>query len=303
MPGAKLKNKKKFLVDLRRPILLSMEDFNYLKDAKVASDDGLDYIITLMKFNQVSRNGSMYPKEDSLKSLNESVYVQESIKNRVLFGEMEHPEIKEPEEAPQKGKMPKVAKRFLRVEPTRRAWAILKYWDEGDILKGHVHLVPPLGTSILQPTIKDLGSNYAASVRWFTPHYLEQQDASGNVYLVKKYRMFPVTWDAVTLPGLPGSRLMEDAAYNPKPLGFASGPHSMESSHDIVINHPELELRDMILSEESCPILEDYFQMSMRDCRIMLTRDDRVDIATEDGVHVSVPFNSYILTEIMGGKK
>jgi hypothetical protein len=248
----------------------------------------------------------MYPKDDSMRSLNESVYIQESIKNRVLFGEMEHPEVKEPSEKEvkemQKGKTPKVSKRFLRVEPTRRAWAILKYWDEGDVLKGHVHLVPPLGTSILLPTIKDLGSNYAASIRWFTPYYLEQQDSSGNVYLVKKYRMYPVTWDAVTIPGIPGSRLIEDGSFSPKPLGFAAGPRAIESCRDIVIEHPEAELRDLILSEESCPILEDYFQMSMRDCRAMLVGDDRVEISTEDGIHVSIPFNSYILTEIMGKK-
>jgi len=279
-------NKKKFLVDLSRPIIVSMENFSYLKESKSVSDDGKDWIITLMEFDTVSRNKSEYPKNDTLRSLEESTYVQETMRNRTWGGELEHP--------------PKGSSldRFMFVEPTRKAWNILKYWDGGDVLKGQVHLSAPLGTSIVLPDIQDLGSNYAASCRIYTPNYVEKNDGQGK-YLVKKYKMYPVTFDCVTIPGLSKSRIIDPSKYNP---GDYKTSVSNEAFYQVKFDNPANTLKEMIMAEESSLILEDYFGCNLKDAKAFLLKDNRIELTQENGGSVIVPLNNYISSQIIGNK-
>lgn len=277
-------NSKKFLVDLSRPIIVSMESFAYLKESKSVSDDGKDWIITLMEFDSISRNKSEYPKEDTLRSLNESTYVQETMKNRTWGGELEHP--------------PKGSDldRFMFVEPTRKAWNILKYWDAGSVLKGQIHLSAPLGTSIVLPDIQDLGSNYASSCRFYTPNYVEKTDGNGNKYLVKKYKMYPVTFDCVTIPGLTKSRIIDPNQYNPGPYKSAV---SQESFYQIKFDNPANILKEMIMAEESSMILEDYFGCKLKDAKAFLLKNNQIELTREDGGSIIVPLNNYLTSQIL----
>jgi hypothetical protein len=283
-------NASKFIMDLRRPVMISMENFSYLVDSKCVSDDGKDWTITLMEYDTMSRNRSVYGKQDVLRSLQESTYVQENMQQRTWFAELEHPA---------KGAD---LDRFMYVEPTRYAWNILKYWDAGDVLKGQVHLCPPLGTSIVLPNVKELGSNYAASVRFYTPNFIEKNDENGQKYFVKQYKMYPVTFDCVSTPGLRKSRIIDPDHYNPgeyKP-GESSKESIPASCDQVLFDNPAEQFKHMIMAEESSKILEDYFGFDMKSAKAFLTKNDRIELSTEDGLSMSVPLNQYITGQILG---
>ena len=181
-------NKNK-LVDISRPIIVSCESFTELKNSKCVSDDGSIWDIDLMYFDMLSRNNNLYPMDDTKRSFQESTFVQENLRNRTWYGELEHPAAESS------------LSRFMFIEPTRYAWNIFEMHDAGDHFTGKVGLCAPLGTSIVLPNTRKFGSNYAASCRISTPNYITRNENGQKIY-VKKYKMYPITFDLVTTPGI-----------------------------------------------------------------------------------------------------
>lgn len=274
-------NKPKEIIDLSKPIIVSMESFQDLKDAKVVSDDGLDWYIRLMAFDVTSRNNNLYPMEDTKKSFNESQYIQEGLRNHTLYGELEHP---------QAGSE---LSRFLFVEPTRYAWNIETIEDKGDCYFGKVHLCDPLGTSIVSNNVKRFGSNLASSCRIYTPNFIEKTGQNGAKIYIKKYKMFPVTFDCVSIPGIPTCRLMPDGSAG----AFGSG-RSVESAGVVKFNNPAEQLKQMMKSQESSRILEDYFGADFTK-KAILTKDNKLRMSTESGVDIIVPLNQHLLSDVL----
>ncbi|MDR2409344.1 MAG: hypothetical protein LBE13_14690, partial [Bacteroidales bacterium] len=254
------------IVDLSRPIIVSMESFADLKDAAVISDDGLYWNITFMYFDQDSRNNNYYPADDVRRSVEESFFVQENLRNRTWFGETEHP----PADAP--------LSRFLFIEPARYAWNILSFEYAGDCYKGKIGLCAPLGTSIILPNIKQFGSNYASSCRIYTPNYIEKEMNGKKIY-IKKYKMYPVTFDCVTTPGYRNCRAADPNTYSPSDI------KTSESLNIIKFDNPADELLKMMKSSENCRILEDYFKIDLGKQAILL-KDNKIKLSSENGVSV-----------------
>ena len=271
------------IIDLSKPVLVSMESFQTLKDANVVSDDGLKWHITLMSFDVLSRNNNLYPADDTIRSTNESTFIQENLRNRTLFGELEHP--------PAGSEL----SRFLSIEPTRYAWNILSIENKGDRFEGDVMLCNPLGTSIVLPNIKMFGSNYASSCRIYTPNFI-QKDGPNGKYFIKKYKMYNVTWDCVTMPGIPNCRLMNGNTYQP---GQPDASKAFESTNAIVFNNPESAIKDMLKSSEAAKVLSDYVGGDVSSTACIVGKN-KVRYSTEDGIQVDIPLNTHLLNEVLG---
>lgn len=278
---------RRSLIDLSRPIIVSMENFSSLVDSKCVSDDGLTWKLTLMTFDDESRNRNVYPMDDTKRSFKESAYVQENLRNRTWFGELEHPDAEAP------------LSRFLRVEPTRVAWCILGMEDMGDRYTGTVALADPLGTEIVLKNIQRFGSNYASSCRIYTPNFIETNKNGAKIF-IKKYKMYPVTFECVTMPGLPKCRILKDGEYIPGPISSTENAGVLATGGTTVVkfDNPANEIKAMLKSQEASKILEDYFHADFKKNAI-LTSDGRVSLSTEDGVSVSVPLNSHLLSSVL----
>lgn len=274
-------NKHHELVDLTKPIIVSMESYASLKEAKVISDDGLKWHIPLMYFDVCSRNNNLYPMKDTKRSFAESTFVNENVRNRTLYGELEHP--------PANSDM----SRFMFIEPTRYAWNIIDYLDKGDRYEGDVVLCAPLGTTIVHPNTKMLGCNYAASCRIATPNYIEKEMNGKKVY-VKKYKFFPITWDCVTTPGITQCRLVKDGVYKAGDIGTESF-----SSMIAEFTNPADEIVKMIASEESGRIIQDIYGIDFKTTKAIITKDKKVKLSCEDGTSATVSLNSYILSSVL----
>jgi hypothetical protein len=271
--------KHRDIVDLSKPVIVSMESFADLKNAASISDDGMRWEITFMYLDMVSRNKNVYAAGDTRRSMEESDFVQENLRNHTWFGEAEHP----PADSP--------LSRFLFIEPTRYAWNILSHNFKGDSYRGIVQLCAPLGTGIILPNIKAFGSNYASSCRIYTPNFVEKQEGGSKIY-IKKYRMYPCTYDCVTMPGYSNSRLADPLNYRP------SSPRSAESSFvDVKFDNPASEFIK-IMSSENAKILEDYFGVDFRK-RAVFLKDNKVRLSTEDGLSVITSLDSYLLSNAL----
>lgn len=267
------------IVDLTKPILVSMESFQALTDMKVVSDDGMRWHVTLMAFDILSRNNNLYPADDTRKSFAESTFIQENLRNRTLYGEAEHP----PADAP----LP----RFLSLEPTRYAWNILSIEDKGDRLEGDVCLCDPLGTSIILPNTRRFGSNYASSCRIYTPNFVKKSGPNGKYY-IKKYKMYPITFDCVGMPGIANCRLVDGNVYQPGKVDT-----SVESARDILFTNPEETIKEMLKSSESAKVLSDYVGADLANSACIVSKN-KVRYSTESGIQVDVPLNQYLLNEL-----
>lgn len=284
------------LIDLRRPILVTLESFAVLKDAQVVNDDASEIRIPLIQFDTLSRNNAEYPADDLIRSIKESRFVQENYNQKTWFGELEHP----PQGSPME--------RFMFIEPTRYAWLIKNYTIERDMMMATCAFVPPLGDAIPQKIIAKHGSNYAASLRAYTPHFVKKQGPNGE-FIVKKYPMYPVTFDCVSTPGLYKARMIDPDKYPSMAQGreSASGlivPGAASNEHfvqNIVFKNPEESIKSMILSEgrENLRILEDLFGFDSKKSKIVLNSKDQVEISSEN-VKLQVPLNSYLVGQALG---
>lgn len=282
-------SKPRDIIDLSKPIIVSMESYVPLVKMGKVSDDGLDWHdVTFMTFDDPSRNNNVYPADDTKRSFKESVFIQENLRNRTLYSELEHPD----PEAP--------LSRFLFIEPTRYACAILSLVDKGDRFCGDITLCSPLGTGIVLPNFKRIGSNYAFSCRIYTPNFVEKEQNGAKIY-IKKYRMYPITFDLVTMPGLPKCRIAKDGEYNPGSVdNTLMNKTSTENFNGVVkFSNPANELKKMMQSSESSKILEDYFHADFRKDAILMG-NNKVKLSTEDGVSVIVPLNRQLVSSILG---
>lgn len=281
------------IIDFSKPIMISCESLAPFTERNIISEDGRILHIDLMYFNSVSRNSNLYPREDTVRSFNESTWIQENLRNRTLFGELEHPESEASLE------------RFMRVEPTRYAWNIMSIEDKGDHYEGDVGLCAPLGTSIVLPNMKDFGSNYAASCRISTPNYIVK-DMNGRKVYVKKYKQFPITVDCVSTPGIPQCRLIKDGEYVPEKQNVQTGVRTNESASPLFIaefTKPEESIREMLKSKESGRILSDIYGIDFDKTNIVLTKDKKIKLSMESGISATIPFNSYILADVLKSTK
>jgi hypothetical protein len=160
-----------------------------------------------------------------------------------------------------------------------------------DSYKGKVGLCAPLGTSIILPNIKQFGSNYASSCRIYTPNYVEKE-MNGRKIIIKKYRMYPITFDCVTMPGYKDCRVGNTNTYNPSDI------KSNESFYYVKFDNPADELIRMMESTENCKILEDYFHVNLKKQAVLL-KDNRVKLSTEDGVSIITSLDSYLLNNAL----
>ena len=278
------------LIDFSKPLMISCESIAPFTEKNIISDDGLVWHIPLMYFDLWSRNLNLYPREDTTRSFKDSYWINENLRNRTLYGELEHP----PADASME--------RFMFIEPTRYAWNILSIDDKGDRYEGDICLCAPLGTSIVHPNIKKLGCNYAASCRISTPNFVVK-DKGGRKAYIKKYPQYPITFDCVTTPGIPECRLIKDGEYVPEKMNTSTGASSTESSpiFNAIFTNPADTIRDMLKSEESGRIVSDIFGIDYNKANIILTKDKKVKISMESGVSATIPFNSYILSDILKG--
>jgi hypothetical protein len=270
------------IVDLSKPIIVSMENFTDLKNAAPISDDGLTWQIDLMYLDKNSRNNNCYPVEDTRRSMDESDFVQENLRNRTWYGEFEHP----PADS--------ALSRFLFIEPTRYAWCILSHEFKGDRYSGKVGLCAPLGTGIVLPNMKQFGSNYASSCRIYTPNFIEKEQNGKKIY-IKKYRLYPVTYDLVSTPGYPDCRVADAVNYHPRPYGKESS--NTIDYNNIKFDNPANELLNMMSSENS-RILEDYFHVDFKKQAVIM-KDNKVKFSSEDGISIITTLDRYLLSEVL----
>lgn len=283
-------DKDRDIVDFSKPIMVSCESIAPFTERNIVSNDGKILHIDLLYFDICSRNNNMYPREDTIRSFNESTWIQENLRNRTLFGELEHPS---PESS---------LERFMFVEPTRYAWNILTMEDKGDHYEGDVGLCSPLGTTIALPNMKDYGCNYAASCRISTPNYVVKEYGGKKVY-VKKYKQYPVTIDMVSTPGIPTCRLVKDGEYVAVKQNVNTGVESTNPLFIAEFSNPENAIRDMLKSKESGRILSDIYGIDFDKTKITLTKDKKVKLSVESGISATIPFNSYILADIIQSTK
>jgi hypothetical protein len=267
------------IVDLSRPIIVSMESFSDLRNAAPVSDDGTIWDIDFMYLDKTSRNTNVYLADDTRRSFDESDFVQENLRNRTWYGENEHP----PSESS--------LSRFLFIEPTRYAWCILSHEFRGDKYSGRVGLCAPLGTGIILPNIKKFGSNYASSCRIYTPNFIEKEQ-NGKKILIKKYRMYPVTYDLVATPGYPDCRVASPVDYHPKSFGKESFGNNV-----VKFENPANELLKM-MSSENCKILEDYCHVNFKK-QAVLMQNNRVKFSSDDGVSIIATLDRYLISEAL----
>jgi hypothetical protein len=271
--------KNREIIDLSKPIIVSMESFAALKNSAPISDDGIYWDITFMYLDKDSRNNNYYPVDDVRRSMDESFFVQENLRNRTWYGEGEHP----PSDAP--------LSRFLFIEPTRYAWNILSLEFTGHSYKGRVGLCEPLGKNIILPNVKQFGSNYASSCRIYTPNFIEKE-MNGKKIVIKKYRMYPITFDCVTMPGYPDCRVADYNTYNPGSI------KTNESVGVVKFEDPSSEIMKMMKSTENCKILEDYLHVDLRK-QAVLMKDNKIKLSTEDGVSIITSLDSYLLSNAL----
>jgi hypothetical protein len=257
-----------------------MESFADLKNAASVSDDGLLWDIDLMYLDMESRNRNVYAVDDTRRSMDESEFVQENLRNRTWYGECEHP----PADAP--------LSRFLFIEPSRYMWNILSCEFRGDRYSGRVGLCDPMGIGIVLPNIKRFGSNYASSCRIYTPNFIEKE-MNGRKVVIKKYKMYPITFDGVTMPGYKKCRVADPDTYRPRSYGKESSSPFI----DVKFDNPASEILK-IMSSENCRILEDCYHVNFKKQAILM-KDGKIKLSSEDGLSIIAPLDSYLLAEAL----
>lgn len=289
------------IIDLSQPIIVTMESFSHLKDAKLVSDDGSIFEGTLIECDTISRNRTMYPLEDVISSM-EDDFFKERLQQNVLFGEAEHPTDDSEEGVP--------LKRLLRVEPSRRSHRIDSYWVEGNLIKAIIQWCGPFGEQYRKDVVES-GSNYAMSIRAYTPTFIQKQDARGK-YVVKKHKMFITTFDCVTKPGLYNARIMDPNKYaeinkkdkltlnTPKIISFSkSNRLTNENFVEVSYKKPIDEIRDMLHSSESADIVSNIFGINFDKTNMSITDKNTLSVISEEGVRLHLPLKHTILSKVL----
>ncbi len=200
--------KKELFQNTTNKLLLSYESYlpnqNEIKKLFKIIDENERIVEARLAYcNHISRNRCFYGLDDMMQGLKSSKFVQEQLAQGSLFFEKEHPE--------------KISdlQRFMKIDDSRIAGRILKYWADGDFIMGLVQFLPPMGDMVWEHILK--GVNYAFSLRVYTPNYQKCQDADGP-YIKKIAPLYPCTFDIVSIPGYANCRLVDPdhyAANNP----------------------------------------------------------------------------------------
>ncbi len=281
------------LLDLRRPVMVTLESFSHMRDAKLISEDGSIFEITLINCNEISRNRTYYGLDDVMKSLDTSRQIQEAISQKLWMGEAEHPSSLDGKPLP--------LKRLMQVLPEQWVWRIDKYWAEGDKIKGHIQL---LDSGKYGPMYKELitkhGANIAASIRAYTPNFVLMKDSAGAEYTMKKHQMHIATFDAVRIPGLEGARIMDPTKYAQITKNGGISVKSMEGFQEIQYENAVAELRDTLRSEEGASFLSDFYGINYDNADMVLSGRNTLTVGTESGSRIDMPLDGTMLSKILG---
>lgn len=286
------------VIDLSQPIIITMESFSHLKDAKLVSDDGKIFETTLINCDVISRNRTLYMLEDVMASMQHD-FVAERINQKVFFCEAEHPFSESGDET----MLP--LKRLMRVEPSRWVCRIDSYWADGSDIKGIVQWCGPFGE-----TYRDLlvnhGSNFAMSIRAYTPAHIVKEDANGK-YVIKKHLMYIASYDCVTKPGLRDARIMNPNRYteitrNDKittstKIGSIE-KISSENFSEVCYKNVIDEIRDMSRSQESMDIASTIFGIDFEKCKMAITGKNSLSVVSEEGTRLDLPMNHTLLSRL-----
>lgn len=293
------------VLDLSQPIIVTMESFSHMKDAKLVSDDGSIFETTLINCDTISRNRTYYPLEDVVASMKDHRFM-ERLEQKVLYGECEHPCATGEEQLP--------LKRLMRVEPSRWSHRIDSYWVDGSDIKGTIQWAGPYGEHY-RKLLVDHGSNFAMSIRAYTPNFIKKSDTKGD-YVIKKHLMFIATFDVVTQPGLEYSRIMNPNKYseitkNDK-ITINSNKTSISSknsNNSIVLSNENFkeihytkaidEIRDLAMSEEGVSIMSDLFGVDIESTKMAISGKNTLSVITEEGVRLDLPLSRTILSEVL----
>jgi len=288
---------KRHVLDITKPIMMTMESFQHIKDAKLCNDDGSIFECTLINCDVISRNNTYYGLRDIVGSMNDP-RVLEKIANKLFFGEREHPVSLTDE--------PLTLRRMMSVESDRYAWRVDNWWVDGNDIKAIIQWVDEK----YQKLFVKHGSNFASSIRAYTPNFLEKVNTStGKKYVQKLHPMQIVAYDCVQMPGLIGSRIMNPTKYakltaNDK-INIRTNKsgsivtRSAESFAEVTYNDPIPELRNMLCSQESAAIVRDVFGISFEDCEMIVRGKNTLSVKSAEGLRYELPLSRTILSEIL----
>ena len=283
-------SKSKQLISFNLPMMVTLESFQKMVDAKVVSADGSTIETTLINCNQVSRNRTYYALEDVIRSLDEDVRIQESIQNRLWFGEAEHPE-------PKEGEKGVSMRRMMKIDDDNVATRIDRYWVDGNDIKGIIQWAGPKGDNY-RDLLMNHGSNLAQSIRAFTPNYIEKKDAGGS-YVQKTYRMHVATFDTVKIPGLRDSRIMNPKTYAQLIANDKISVTSRESLVEVKYNNVKDEIRDMMLSTEGADFVSDMYGISWENADIILNPDSTITVGLDNSREsLIIPLDGSVISSL-----
>jgi hypothetical protein len=282
------------LIDFHKPIVCSVESYVPESETKVEVLDEKKKIIRprLAYLGRISRNRCLYGIDAVMKSMEESRYVQENLAQGTWLGEKEHPD-----------KNCDLS-RFMRIMDEKVCHQIKKYWLENDFLTGIVQFIPPWG-DIVWRWITEANCNIGFSLRIYTPNFIKKKD-SGGEYVEKVYPMYPVTFDAVNIPGYRECRTMDPDVFAKGNGNIkASGILVSAESYDNIIPDPAKEIKKILLEYgEESNVIQDIYNFDMSEAKMILNSEDNiVRFSTENGLELSMHVNPFIVAEVLGKKR
>lgn len=282
-----------------KPIICSSESYSELVKFSNINEQDRSFNMILMLLDTISRNGSMYAGADFKRSFEESRYIQEMLRNNVLFGELQHPD----QECTQS--------RFMSIDHNNISHGISNVTFNGNRVLGKVTLLPPKG-DIVWEWMKRFGSNLAMSVRVLTPTYVTKTTESGQKYIYKYSKSIPITWDCVFVPGFEEARVADIAKYNASIESFITTLQlSSEDASAIRNSHrnytrewkvTDSDLKSLMKSQEATKILEDLFEFSIESSNIVLG-NEAVNIKINKNKTIQIPTDTYLVSSVLGTHK
>lgn len=276
------------VIDLSRPILFSMEDIAFIDKFNSAfNKDGS--FNAVLQVAERSRNNSEYPFEDLRKSLEHSDSINEKIANRVWFGESGHP------------KRGCDMSRLFSVETDNvshliESWSCNKSTGE---FYGKIRWMKPKGPTF-ESWMKEGGSNIAFSIRSYTPNYVKKTDKQGNSYVVKKFPLHIVTYDAVQVPGHTKARIIDPDKFSMNNQDYQDtlAQNGMYSEEFL---DPSKTLKEMMSMEDSHKIIEDLFGIdSLENANVIYHNNGRATISYDSGVNLDMHLDTIHMRNVFG---
>jgi len=266
------------VVDLTKPVMVSMESFSLIDMKSMANidEENKEMDISLIETNTISRNGSHYGFDAIQDGMDNGKYVQEGIQQGCWKGEGEHPSPESP------------MWRILHVEPTRVVWRILKYWTKGDEFKGRVRFIPPMGDTYFNWVLG--GQNIAASIRSRTPNYVKKNQ-NGRVYYDKVKPIIIRTFDAVDFPGLEKARAINPNTFVSKEM------YSFEGLYQREYNAMD-ELSEMVTSCEGMKYVQEVYGFDINEAKMKIAGNKGIVSLENQGISLEVPISTYLLSKM-----